>query len=62
MFGEIALLTLTWSLNNVFMNRNIRQSWVFWWLTPIILAAQEAEIRRIKVPSQPREIVCETLS
>jgi hypothetical protein len=33
-----------------------------WWLTPIILAIQEAEIRRIAVQSQPRKIVCETLS
>jgi hypothetical protein len=32
------------------------------WLTPIILATQEAEIRRIVVPSQPRQIVCKTLS
>jgi hypothetical protein len=29
---------------------------------PIILATQEAEIRRIMVRSQPRQIVCETLS
>jgi hypothetical protein len=28
---------------------------------PIILATQEAEIRRIAVQSQPRQIVCETL-
>jgi hypothetical protein len=28
-----------------------------WWLTPVILATQEAEIRRITVRSQPREIV-----
>jgi hypothetical protein len=27
------------------------------WLTPIILATQEAEIRRIKVQSQPGEIL-----
>jgi hypothetical protein len=27
------------------------------WLTPIILATQEAEIRRIEVQSQPRQIV-----
>jgi hypothetical protein len=27
-----------------------------WWLTPVILATQEAEISRIKVPSQPQEI------
>jgi hypothetical protein len=29
-------------------------------LTPGILATQEAEIRRISVQSQPREIVCST--
>jgi hypothetical protein len=29
---------------------------------PVILATQEAEIRRIEVQSQPRQIVCETLS
>jgi hypothetical protein len=32
------------------------------WLTPIILATQEAEIKRITVQSQPGQIVCETLS
>jgi hypothetical protein len=32
------------------------------WLMPIILAIQEAEIRRIKVQSQPRQIIPETLS
>jgi hypothetical protein len=32
------------------------------WLTPVILATQEEEIRRIAVPSQPRQIVQETLS
>jgi hypothetical protein len=32
------------------------------WLTPIILAIQEAEIRRITVQSQPRQIVLKTLS
>jgi hypothetical protein len=30
------------------------------WLTSIILATQEAEIRRIFVQSQPRQIVCKT--
>jgi hypothetical protein len=31
-------------------------------LTPIILATQEAEIRRITIPSQLAQIVCEILS
>jgi hypothetical protein len=31
------------------------------WLTPVILATQEAEIRRTTVQSQHRQIVCETL-
>jgi hypothetical protein len=29
---------------------------------PVILATQEAKIRRITVQSQPRQIVCKTLS
>jgi hypothetical protein len=33
-----------------------------WWLTPVIPATQEAEIRRITVQSQPRQIVHKTLS
>jgi hypothetical protein len=31
-------------------------------LTSVILATQEAEIRRIAVQSQPGEVVCKTLS
>jgi hypothetical protein len=33
-----------------------------WWLTPVILASQEAEIWRIAVRSQAGQIVQETLS
>jgi hypothetical protein len=32
------------------------------WLMPVILAIQEAEIKRIMVQSQPRQIIHETLS
>jgi hypothetical protein len=32
------------------------------WPTPVILATQEAEIRRVAVQSQPRQIVYRTLS
>jgi hypothetical protein len=32
------------------------------WFTPIILTTQEAEIRKIKVQSQPGQIIQETLS
>jgi hypothetical protein len=32
------------------------------WLTPIIIATQEAEIRRITIQGQPGQIVRQTLS
>jgi hypothetical protein len=31
-------------------------------LRPVILDTQEAEIRRIEDPNQPKQIVCKTLS
>jgi hypothetical protein len=31
------------------------------WFIPVILATQEAEIRRIVLPSQPQQIVYEIL-
>jgi hypothetical protein len=33
-----------------------------WWLTPVILATQEAEIRTTIVRSQPQQIVWETVA
>jgi hypothetical protein len=33
-----------------------------WWLMPVSLATQEAEIRRITIRSQPGKIVQEILS
>jgi hypothetical protein len=33
-----------------------------WWLTPVILTTQKAEIRRIMVQSQPGQIVHQALS
>jgi hypothetical protein len=34
----------------------------FWWVTPIILATQDTESRRISVQSQPRQIVRDPIS
>jgi hypothetical protein len=51
----ILILNLQYLTNNEFL-------FGCWWLTPVILAIQEAEIRKITVRSQTREIVGKTLS
>jgi hypothetical protein len=49
------------AFNNIPLSR--MQSWLgLQWLMPIILASQEAEIRRVAVQSQPGQIVSGTLS
>jgi hypothetical protein len=54
---QVHKLYLSWVLSILRVISAHRQ-----WLIPIILAAQEAEIRRIAVQSQPRKTVCKTLS
>jgi hypothetical protein len=39
------------------LNNNVQNSPGRQWFTPVILATQEAEIRRIEVRSQPEQIV-----
>jgi hypothetical protein len=60
----LPLYHLTITLKQGFLNSSLKQSTRAGcqWLTPIILASQEAEIRRILVQGQPGQIVLETLS
>jgi hypothetical protein len=50
------------------MSANHSLSYLWWkvtrrqWPTPVLLAIQEAKVRRIAVRSQPRQIVRENLS
>jgi hypothetical protein len=41
--------------------RRLKRGWGQW-LTSIILAIWETEIRKISVQTQPRQILCKTLS
>jgi hypothetical protein len=52
-------MLLCWTCWSLFKSQNV--AWC-WWLTPVILATQEAEIRRISDCGQPRQIVHKTLS
>jgi hypothetical protein len=45
---------------NSFFSMKIVSEARCWWLTPVILAIQEGEIRKTEV--QPRQIIQETLS
>jgi hypothetical protein len=51
---------LPWLVWTVFLTAKQKDARLQW-PTPVISATQEAEIRRIEVQSQPRQIVLETL-
>jgi hypothetical protein len=63
-FGEIEIkIVETYErMSNVFCGERNTKGAGCRWLISMILATQEAEIRRLEVQSQPREIVHELLS
>jgi hypothetical protein len=34
----------------------------YWWLTPVILAISNADVRRIEVQGEPRQLVLENIA
>jgi hypothetical protein len=65
--NEVQIHTSTQvNLGNILLpERNQLQEYILarhWWLIPVILATQDAEIRRITVQSQPGQIVPGNLS
>jgi hypothetical protein len=60
--GKLKIRNLSWCFNYMFFSLFKNQFGRHWWLTPVILATQEAEIRSIAAQSQPRQIVHKTLS
>jgi hypothetical protein len=60
-----SITCLLWDRLNELLTPSPRiqfQRHIYWWLTPVILAIWEAEIRRIAVQRQPRHIAHKTLS
>jgi hypothetical protein len=53
---------LLYILTRAKLNKDLNETRQALWLTPVILATQEAEIRRIAVEANPRQIVLKTLS
>jgi hypothetical protein len=63
---HLTLLMVIYAIHNFCFVVNLsfkKISWAgCWWLTPEILAIQEAEIQRLMIQSQPRQIVWGTVS
>jgi hypothetical protein len=59
-FQQVTFVSMKSILDNCYHNPQGMAG--CWWLTPVILALQEAEIKRIAVRRQPGQIVLETLS
>jgi hypothetical protein len=53
---------ITWTMPSTLTSISLKSLWNRQWLTPVILATQDAETRRMEVRSQSGQIVCETLS